>query len=88
MAKKIAYEENPWGEDAPGKLVPVKDFLPSASEFRKLRLRTEKAEGLVVPITEKEHKQLEKQARKVGLTAEGLLAGIVRDYVQQLPSAR
>ncbi len=66
-AKIITYEENPWRDDPPGKLVAVDDFLPSPSAFRKL---------------------LEKQAKKVGLSAEGLLAGIVRDYVQHLPMTR
>ena len=88
MKKKIRYEEAPWGDDEPilGKV--VKDFLPSPAEFRKARLKIEQGEAMSIAITAKERKLLEKQAKKVGLTAEGLLAGIIADYVQQLPSSR
>lgn len=88
MSRKTTYEENPWRDDPPGKLVAVDDFLPSPAAFRKLRVKLEQAEGVIVPVTQKERKLLEKQAKKVGLSAEGLLAGIVRDYVQHLPMTR
>lgn len=82
MKKKIRYEANPWGDDEPVLGDVIEDFLPSPAQMRKARVRILNAKDVSVRLTTDEAKALDKRAKKVGLTSEGLLAGIVRDYVE------
>lgn len=82
MKKKIKYQEHPWGKDEPQLGDVIEDFLPSPAEMRKARVRILNAKDVSVRLTTNEAKALDKKAKKVGLSSEGLLAGIVRDYVE------
>jgi len=83
IKNKVVYEENPWADDPPGKLVRVKDFLPTPGTLKKAKVRyIKESDDVPLPLRDADIKTLRKQAQKAGLTPQAFLVGIVHDFLR------
>lgn len=81
MTHDDGYEDDPWADDPPGRLVPVADdFLPPADVIRR-SIAQLSAHGMILfSLPPDDMKLLEKKAAMSGVNPADLITGILHDY--------
>lgn len=74
------YEDDPWKDDPPGELVPVKDFLPPAALMRNALTYLRQDGATLFMLSPEDLRVIEAQAEQEGVSAPQVMAGILHDY--------
>jgi hypothetical protein len=77
---KVKYEENPWGKGVSTGVV-VKNFLPSPAVLKNAKVRYIEDDGIFLPVAKKDLVNIKSKAKKIGLSPEALLVGVLHDFL-------
>ena len=80
---KVMYEDSPWGDDDPVIGEFITDLLPPAHVMKKAKVRyIRESDEVSLPLRASDSVLLHQKAKRIGLTPQAFIVGIIHDFLR------